>query len=99
MEEIPDDAAPVALAHLGNDGTAKPAHGRQLGLNHLLPVGVRCQHDATRVCPAGIVDHDIDAAETLHGARDDAIRLPRIGHIRCNRQHLPRTSRTHGEQV
>src|ERR1017187_3512855 len=82
------DAPPMTLAHVGNDGTAKSAHGRELGRGHLLPVRLRSRHYATRTCSPSIVDHNIDAAETLHGGFNHAIGLARITHICRNPQHF-----------
>src|ERR1019366_662333 len=82
------DAPPMTLAHVGNDGTAKSAHGRELGHGHLLPVRLRSRQYATRTCSPSIVDHNIDAAKTLHGGCNHAVRLARITHICLNPQHF-----------
>jgi hypothetical protein len=78
----------MTLAHVGNDGTAKSAHGRQLRRSHLFPLGLGSRHNASRISPTSVIDENIDAAETLQSGCDNVIRLIWRTYIRCYREHF-----------
>ena len=70
-----DDDARALLHHRGEEGAIQPDRGEQVRVERLLPSGCRTTPGPTARArrTTDVVDHDIEAAETLHDHLDDVV--------------------------
>src|SRR5580700_1213135 len=76
--DVHDRAAPP-FAHPGQHGLDQRDRAEEVGGEHLLDLVPGCLLDGGAVAMAGVIDQDIDGAETLPGGADDVTDLGVVG--------------------
>ena len=75
------DRAAAPLAHPGQDSLDQRGRAEEVGGKQLLDLVLGCLLDGRAVAVAGVIDQDIDSAETLSGGAHDVTPLGVIGDI------------------
>ena len=79
---------------MGNDSADEADSGPHFQVEIAHPVVVGDALESFGVGHSGVVDHDVDAAEIVHGGLDHALRRSGVGDVTGNGQHHTLGGRT-----
>ncbi len=76
-----DDLAGALPDHHATDGLRKEKDSGEVRLHHRVPFASGEVYERRADAVAGVVDQEVDATEGVERPGDDAVNVPRVGHV------------------